>query len=189
MAFNETVLAGIVSGVFVAVIWAFLQWLTKKYRGRKIGKAIIFPAALLLVAGLFFMIKPFLPPSPESCENLAVVIQDNCRAYDRNSGLTGSPSASCGISLDAGSERFFYQDQVTVVSQSYRKRAGATAINAIVPVPPEGDSPVVKFSGRIGCTNSSGAGRTCESKATVSAKSYPMTCLKTLREQTFWKWF
>jgi len=109
----------------------------------------------------------------ERCETEAKFVSKSCRAYDK-SGFHGRPSASCGISLNAGEGRFFNQDRVEVVSQYYRKLSGKKAIEAILPRR-EGEN-IVSFSGRISCSNSTGTGKTCESKVTVRAKSYPLSC-------------
>ena len=115
------------------------------------------------------------------CNKKAIFITGSCRAYDK-SGFNSKPSASCGIKLAAGVDkngeaRFFGQDKVEVVSEYYRKRSGRSAVSAMIPQTPEGKDYVTSFSGRIGCSNDRGTGRTCEAKATVRAKSYPLTCL------------
>jgi len=108
----------------------------------------------------------------ENCETQATYVTDYCRAYDK-SGFHESPKATCGLSLKAGSGRFFNQDAVEVVSEYYKKRTGAAAISMQSNLT---DGLITSFSGRIGCTNSKGTGRTCEAKATVRAKSYPIEC-------------
>ena len=120
--------------------------------------------------------KAKLEEKKKQCAVEFVYVTKGCRAYDK-SGFHSTPRASCGISLVAGKGRFFAQERVEVVSESYRRISGRKAIDAILPRKPEGKDYITSFSGRIGCTNSSGTGRTCETKATVRAKSYPIDCI------------
>ena len=117
-----------------------------------------------------------LEEEKKQCASKFVYVTKGCRAYDK-SGFHSKPSASCGISLVAGQDRFFSQERVEVVSEYYRKLSGRKVVDAIRPKKPKDKNYVTSFSGRIGCTNSSGTGRTCETKATVRAKSYPLSCL------------
>ena len=112
----------------------------------------------------------------ELCEVQATFVTDYCKAYDK-SGFHERPRATCSLTLNAGEGRFFYQENVEVVSEYYRNRNGASAISMR---PSLSDGLTTSFSGRIGCTNSKGTGRTCEAKATVRAKSYPIECSKIL---------
>ena len=119
------------------------------------------------------------------CETQAVYVTGSCRAYDK-SGFHGTPNASCGITLNAGvdedgTDRFFDQDKVEVVSEFYRKRKGNSAVNAITAKPKKDKGYNTVFSGRISCSNSKGTGRTCEAKATVRAKSFPLSCRDIMR--------
>ncbi|AOR80885.1 hypothetical protein [Novosphingobium resinovorum] len=112
------------------------------------------------------------------CKAGGARIVNSCRAYDK-SGFHSSPSASCGLTLDAGDGRFFAQSAVTVDSQRYHNISGADA-SAAQPAyakTESGESYVHRFSGTIGCTNAQGTGRTCESKATISATAFPLSCL------------
>lgn len=117
------------------------------------------------------------------CRAAAVPRKVGCRAYDRASGFHGRPGAICEMTLNAGSGRYFPDSinrNVTVEEESYRRNAGETAINAMKPRDNlvAGNSLTVAFSGAIACTNSRGTGRTCESRATVSAVSYPVACFE-----------
>lgn len=112
------------------------------------------------------------------CQAGGARVENSCRAYDK-SGFHSSPSASCGLALDAGDGRFFAQNAVTVDSQQYRNisGAGASAAEPSYDTTESGQRYVRRFSGTIGCTNAQGTGRTCESKATISATAFPLNCL------------
>lgn len=118
-----------------------------------------------------------------TCKDEAEVEKHSCRAYDK-SGFEGKPSDSCGLRLNSGDGRFFAENEVTVLSQNYRKNGGASAKNAMLARRKEinGVSVVDAFSGPISCTNSRGTGRTCEAKATVQAVSYPDKCHEVVKE-------
>lgn len=115
------------------------------------------------------------------CLELAVEKTSNCRAYDK-SGFNDKPKASCDISLNAGEGYYFGQDRVEVVSESYRKLTGPRVIDAMKPKLGENKDYITSFSGRISCTNSRGTGRTCEARATVKAKSFPLSCLNVMSQ-------
>jgi hypothetical protein len=87
------------------------------------------------------------------------------------------------MKLVAGEERFFAQDKVEVVSEYQRNRSGKTAITAMKSSKSEAGF-IKSFSGKTSCSNSRGTGRTCESKATVRAKSYPLSCLSIIQESS-----
>ena len=107
-----------------------------------------------------------------SCEEQATFVTDSCKAYDK-SGFHDRPRGTCSLRISAGEDRFFKKSSFEVVSEYYRQRSGTPA-SSLTASPAEGL--IVSFSGRIGCTNSKGTGRTCEAKATVRAKSYPLNC-------------
>lgn len=120
----------------------------------------------------------------EKCKAQAVSVPDSCRAADR-SGFESSPSASCELTLTAPEEMFFVDNEVFVVSESYRNISGASAQNSVKPVHffkyEDIQFPTV-FTGRIGCTNARGTGRTCESTATIQATAFPNFCAPVGRE-------
>ena len=102
------------------------------------------------------------------------LVTDSCSAYDK-SGFHSRPSGSCKIILKADPGRFFAQEHVTVLSESYRRRSGNAAGEAMKPTVSD-DGLIRLFTGRIGCTHSRGTGRTCAASATVRAIEYPETC-------------
>lgn len=106
-----------------------------------------------------------------SCEEQATFVTHSCRAYDK-SGFHGRPKARCSLRLYAGEGRFFRSGSFEVVSEYYRRLSTAPASS----LTPNSEELTVSYSGSIGCTNSKGTGRTCEAKATVRAKSYPLSC-------------
>lgn len=111
------------------------------------------------------------------CEAEAVWETHSCRAYDK-SGFHSSPSANCRLSLSAGEGKFFNQNSVDVVSQFYRQRGGGAGSMS----PSRNDAGLVtRFSGQINCASGAGTGRTCEAKATVRAKAYPIRCVEILK--------
>ena len=116
----------------------------------------------------------------QSCLADFKVVEDSCRAYDK-SGFHERPSKTCKITLNAPDGRYFKDNKVTVVSEYYRDRKGYTALSAIKPVTVK-DGRTVEFSGKIGCTNSRGTGRTCESKAKVRLAAYPDKCFEILKD-------
>lgn len=105
-----------------------------------------------------------------SCLEAAASVTASCQAYDK-AGFHGRPGARCELRLDAGKGRFFAQDRVTVLSESYRQIAGDRAGDAMEAL--ESGDLVRSFRGSIGCTNDRGTGRTCAAEATVRAISYP----------------
>lgn len=111
------------------------------------------------------------------CKEQVVFKSGYCRAYDK-SGLNSSPSANCDIDVNADGGYFFTGEAVEVVSEYYRNIAGASAGQAVRPRRVEGQAHVTRYSGRIGCTNARGTGRTCVAEATVRVPSYPMACLE-----------
>ena len=115
----------------------------------------------------------------KSCVEQSKVIQDSCTASDK-SGLHSKPRARCSLTILAGIDRFFAQEEVTVIAESYRKLLGKKAKETILSIRNE-DKLITQFSGRIGCTNERGTGRTCRTMAAVQAISYPSTC-KGVRE-------
>jgi hypothetical protein len=117
------------------------------------------------------------------CRHQMRDLTTSCRAYDK-SGIHSSPSASCSMRLDAGTGRFFAENTVTVVSESYRNISGVAAKDAMKPIYAEhsGEQLIIAFAGSIGCTNAQGTGRTCESNATVNANSYPFECAAVRKE-------
>lgn len=118
-----------------------------------------------------------------SCKNAIVVVTDSCRAYDK-SGVFQKPRASCKLNLSAPEGYFFLTEKVDVVHEKYREPTKSRAGDA----EPSGKSTTAEFngqqrtffpefSGQIGCTNDRGTGRTCESRATISAVAVPEKCL------------
>lgn len=105
------------------------------------------------------------------------MVSDSCTAYDK-SGFHSSPSATCNLSLIAPEGKFFADDEVTVVEESYRNIMGVGARDAMKPTLRRIDDVEmpVKFEGQIGCTNAAGTGRTCESKAVVQLSAYLDEC-------------
>ncbi len=117
------------------------------------------------------------------CELQAVSRTHSCRAYDK-SGFHSSPRASCNLALTSGSGMFFADQSVRVIRENYRVISGASASAAVKPKfsTLEGVKIVTAFSGSIGCTNSSGTGRTCESTAEIQANAFPNVCVSILKE-------
>lgn len=105
------------------------------------------------------------------CQAAGSPVTASCTAYDK-SGFHSRPGDTCPLHLAAGDGRFFAQEHVTVLSESYRQLSGQSALDAVLPLPPQ-DGLIRAFSGRIGCTNDRGTGRTCSATATVRAISYP----------------
>lgn len=110
----------------------------------------------------------------DECLQQYSTVTASCQAYDK-AGFHGRPGDSCGLSLDAGEGRFFAQESVTVLSESYRKRRGAAARESMKPTK-SNDDLIRSFNGSIGCTNDRGTGRTCSARATVRALAYPDSC-------------
>jgi len=83
------------------------------------------------------------------------------------------------ITLEAGQGRFFKEDGLEVVSESYRNLLGKPVMKTMQPVHRvfSDNQIITAYTGQIACTNSSGTGRTCEATATVRAKSYPESCI------------
>ena len=118
----------------------------------------------------------------KECLGLRHAVAGSCRAYDK-SGFYNRPKGQCKINLEAGSERFFAQNKVTVLSERYNRLSGKRARDAIVPR--STDNLIRSFGGKIRCTNKRGVGRTCRARATVQAISYPISCrdvMASLRE-------
>jgi len=116
------------------------------------------------------------------CRAAAAPRKTSCRAYDK-SGLHDRPHGRCAMTLSAGSGRYFpksVNSSVTVDEEFYRRIDGPTAVQAMKPQDNlvDGNNLTVAFSGTLACTNSRGTGRTCESRATVSAVSYPVECFE-----------
>jgi len=156
-------------------------------------------AFAMLIAGCLVGVKPVLAAYDveservkneqriaeliSTCKSESIVEKHSCRAYDK-SGFHSTPRAACNLQLPAKEGRFYAENQVTVTSESYRVIAGVGAKDAVkAKYRKIGETKVVNhFAGRIGCTNSSGTGRTCESKATIEALSYPDKCFEVLKE-------
>ena len=86
------------------------------------------------------------------------------------------------MSLSAGEGRFFAKSKVEVVSEYYRDRRGSKAVDAMKPVKPKDKNYITSFSGRVYCSNSRGTGRTCDVRASVRAKSFPLSCLDIMKQ-------
>ena len=115
----------------------------------------------------------------KTCIEDSKAVTGSCTAYDK-SGIYGTPRARCTLEIEAGDNRFFAQETVTVLSEKYRKRRGLPAQEAVKGKPMESNENGVnlftQFTGAIGCTNAKGTGRTCRSYATIQAISYPLRC-------------
>ena len=115
----------------------------------------------------------------KDCINNALPIKDSCVAYDK-SGIFGTPRGRCGLKLEAGDGRFFAQQEVTVISERYRRIKGRKAKQAMSAIQSKKDDATkslsISFVGTIGCIHTSGTGKTCRSTATVEALSFPIKC-------------
>lgn len=109
-----------------------------------------------------------------SCLQDSNPITASCSAHDK-AGFHGVPSGSCEMTLTANQGHFFAQEHVTVLSESYRRISGSAAETAMESTVSD-DGLIRSFTGRIGCTNSRGTGRTCAASATVRAIEYPERC-------------
>ena len=118
-----------------------------------------------------------------TCKNQAKSIDHSCIAYDK-SGFHSSPSSSCVLQINAPKNYFFAKEHVIVIAESYRRISGASAVNSVKPKYKtiNGKKLATSFIGRIGCTNSSGTGRTCESKATIKQVAYPLNCISVVNK-------
>lgn len=121
----------------------------------------------------------------KDCINKAIPVENTCVAYDK-AGIFGTPRGRCGLKLEAGAGRFFAQQEVTVISERYRRIKGPRAKQAMSPIQDNKDDVpgglTISFVGAIGCINTSGTGKTCRSTATVEALSFPIKC-KDVRDQ------
>ena len=108
------------------------------------------------------------------CLRASSAVTTSCQAYDK-AGFHGRPGGACTLTLKAPEGHFFAQESVTVLSESYRQQDGEAAGQAMKPVLGD-DGLAWQFSGRIGCTNKRGTGRTCSASATVRAVAFPLGC-------------
>jgi hypothetical protein len=119
----------------------------------------------------------------EACIRSAVAHTGSCRAYDK-SGFHERPSDDCTIEIRTGSEdHFFAHKFVEVVSESYRRMDGRPAGEISLQELENTSLSERYYFGEIGCTNSRGTGRTCETRATVRAYSFPIATCEGLADE------
>lgn len=96
----------------------------------------------------------------------------HARPHDRDDLLLAAPDG-------------YFLDRYEIISQNYRNISGDPLENQLNQNidREEFDGVIlpVKYSAVIACTNDKGTGRTCESRATVRAKSFPAACAKFFR--------
>jgi hypothetical protein len=86
--------------------------------------------------------------------------------------------------LELAAPEGHFLGEYEVIEESYRKRSGPP-LRESTKAEVGGEELLglpIAYKAKIGCTNSSGLGRTCESKATVRARAFPADCARFIAE-------